>query len=481
MTQSSNYKAGEFSIDSISLINQYGESVDISKLVVSIRMFESIYNKFCTAEIGILDGLDLPKYYRMTGQESVRIAIRQKEGIGDTASDEFSIDKTFRLYKIENLQRPQESIQTYVMKLCDPRMLFSRRKRVSRTLRGSYDEMLQKVLLELGKFKTEEFDEWTKTSPTNYQFISPNWTVGTLIDYFTSSSAADGGDYINGMFFYQTLNGGFRFTDITQMFKREYPLSFSMKPRSATLDTDKQDINSPGGLNTQILHYEKPQLFNTLQGTVKGAYSSFMKAYDPIRKLNEDIKYDMQETFSRGKHLSGYPMILLDEDEKVMTSENPIDPKISPAVSEIDVDLAPNKELYSQVLYDINMVHSFDDASDISSDQVFRGIENKDAGVLERNAMMEILKQHTVLVTIPLRTDMSVGMVIQLDLPPAESNTGDATDKINDNRYLITDLSISANPLEYDGLCHLKCIKESFAKKISEQSPLDSSQDPERI
>lgn len=479
--QGINLKPGEFTIDSISLVNQDGASVDISKLVIGFNMYESIFNKFCTAELGVVDGLNILKYYKLSGQEFVRIAVRQKEGVGEEASSEFSIDKTFRIYKVENVQRPQELIQTYVIKMCDPRMFFCRRKRISRTLRGSHDQMLQKVLLESAHFTQEEFDFWDNTTPENYQFISPNWTVSTLIDYFTSQASLLKSEYKNGFFFYQSLNGGFRFQDISSMFQLEFPVKFSFKPRNAKLDTDITDANASDGLNTQILYYEKPKLFDTLQGTVKGMYSSFMKVYNPVKKLEEDNFFDIKDVYSKGKHISGYPMIRLDEDERVLTTENQVDNKVSPQVSEIDVDLAPNKNLFTNMVYETTMVHPYDDSSSLDEPEAFRGIENKDTGNQERVAMMEILDQHKILVTIPFRSDISCGMIINLLIPPAEVNSGDGTDKINDDRYLITSLNIEGNPLEYTGYCHLECVKESFAADIISSVPLENSQDPENV
>jgi len=479
--ESVNYKQGEFTIDTISIVNQDGESADISKLVIGFNMFESIYKKFCTAELAILDGLDILKYYKMSGQEYVRISVRQKEGVGESAETEFSIDKTFRVYKIENVQRPQESSQTYIIKLCDPRMFFCRRKRVSKTLRGSYDEILQRILLDDAHFQAEEFDFWEKTSPSNYQFISPNWTISSLIDFITSQSSILDGPYKNGMFFYQTMNGGFRYQDISTMFKLEFPLKFSLKPRNAELDTDKKDLNAPSGLNTQILAIEKPQIFDTMKGTINGMYSAFMKVYNPIKKIEEDNLYDMKEVYDRSGHISGYPLLRLDEDEKVLTTENLADNQVSPKVTEVDIDLAPNKNLFSTMVYETTMVHPFDDSDAVNSLESFRGIENKDTSNLERNDSMQILDNHKVLVTIPFRSDISCGTIINLILPPAESNTNISADTLNDNRYLITAINFQGNPLEYIGYCHLECVKESYAADIMQVKPLDNSQDPENV
>ena len=94
---SANYVAGEFKIESFTLINQYQESLDIQSLVSNFKIYESIFSKFLTGEISLVDGLNLPKNFRMTGQEYLRISIRQKEGIDEEADKEFSIDKTFRI------------------------------------------------------------------------------------------------------------------------------------------------------------------------------------------------------------------------------------------------------------------------------------------------------------------------------------------------------------------------------------------------
>ena len=99
-----NYKAGEFSIESLAIVNQEDESVDISSLAIGVKLFESIYNKFTTGHVNVLDGLNILGNYRFTGQEYIRISVAQKEGIGQEPEKKFTIDKTFRIYKVENVK-----------------------------------------------------------------------------------------------------------------------------------------------------------------------------------------------------------------------------------------------------------------------------------------------------------------------------------------------------------------------------------------
>ena len=480
-----NFKAGAFYLDALTLVNQDGESVDITKLCTNFRLYESIYKKFVTGDVSIMDGLNLIKNFKFSGQEYVRVSMKQTEGVGDTSEREFSIDKTFRVYKVKNVNRPTQDIQTYLMKLCDPRMFFVRRKRVSKVLRGSYDQMLQNMLIDEANIQPEEFDHWEKTLPENQQFICPNWNVATFIDYVVNNSnKSPNPSYRNGMFFYQTLNGGFRFKSIDEMFESEFPMVFSNRPVSGTLDTAETDINAKSGLNAQILNYHKPHIFDTLRGTVTGAYASSMKVYDPVRKVEEDIYYDMEETFDRGKHLSGFPMILTDGKkeflEKTLTTGEVIEKTTSPVVTEVDVDLAPNKVSDGVVLYDYTTLHAYDNADDISTQENFEGYKTKDNGRLERRALLEILQQHKIIVTIPLRTDLSVGTIVELEI--TEPETGNQNDdKANDNRYLITDIAISADPTEFAGTMVLECVKESFAIDLRDIRPQENMEGPEEV
>ena len=85
MSDKKNMQGGVFSIDAINLVNQEGESVDIQTMVHTFRLYESIYNKFVTGDIHIIDGLDILKNFKLVGDEYIRVAIKQIEGMGEEA------------------------------------------------------------------------------------------------------------------------------------------------------------------------------------------------------------------------------------------------------------------------------------------------------------------------------------------------------------------------------------------------------------
>ena len=479
---SQNYAVGEFVVEAFTLINQYNESLEITNMVMGFKLYESIFNKFVTGEVSIADGLNLPKNFRLTGQEYIRISIKQKEGNDEEAEEAFSIDKTFRIYKLDNIIRVDEITQSYVLRICDPRMFYARKKKISQTLRGRYDQILQNALIDVGKFKVEEFDAWEQTKPDNKQLICPNWSVAQLTDYIVNNSqVGESHAFKNDMFFYQTLNGGFRFQSFDSMCTQEFPIPFSNIPRN-TSQTEDENLNAPLGLNSAILVYKKPQMFDTLQATVGGAYASTLKVYDPIRKLEEENVYDLESSMKKGNHVSGHPMLYVDDLERVLTAGEVTEMTTSPEVSETDVDIQPTQEFGGVIINDYHNQHSFDNATSLSDPEVFESRKLNDSGVLERRALLDILQQHRIQVTIPLRTDLSVGMIIKFVMTTPETmGVGDKADKVNDDRYLITDLAVEGSTVSKTGTCTLECVKESYAQKIETAKPLEEVSEAEQI
>ena len=134
-----------------------------------------------------------------------------------------------------------------------------------------------------------------------------------------------------------------------------------------------------------------------------------------------------------------------------------------------------NREFKTIVDYTYTSNHTFDNADSIASDEVFQGIKNKDNAKLERRALLEILEQHKMIVTIPLRTDISCGTVIKLKIPGAETLDGNVSENLNDDRYLITDLSLNFEPANASGIMHLECVKESYTMDIADAPGLAES------
>ena len=481
----------DFTLIALHIVNQEGMSVDISKLVPNFRIFESIYSKFLTGDVSVVDALNMLKHFRFTGQEYLRIAYRHGEESDNPTPP--VIDRTFRVYQVINITRLKETTQAYQLKICDPAMFTARTTRLSKVYRGSHSEMLFKVLNEEMELPIKEIQHWEDSEHDNHQFVCPNWTATRFIDFIsTHANKGTNSLYRNGFFFYQTALGGFCFKSIDNMISGnkegvddsksnagEYTdlytgAEFTMKPNSGAKDKPTRE---------KITSITRPQLFDTLQGTYGGAYSSGMEGYDPIRKIGFQETYDIEETFDRNQnHVSKVPLIRTErmleqssgQERGLTTEDSSTDGQAevdAPTVKDVPYhfQLPPNKQFKSTVVYDYYSKHDFDNSDKYDTDDVFKGQNIKDNSKLERRGMLAILQQHSVKITIPIRSDLTVGQIVKLNIPEPEilDEGADTEDKINDNRYLITDLAIHADPLGGEGVLDLECVKESYAKDIT--------------
>ena len=465
---SSNYRAGEFFIDSIAIVTQSGEVVDIRKLVAAFNLYESVYDMFTTGSVALVDTQNLTKQFEFTGQENIRISVRQKEGLEEKSSNEDSIDKTFRIYKTQNIQQLNQSTQSYVLHFHEPRLTQVLKTRLSKVFMGSYSAMALGVMTETIKLRPEETEYWADTLPANNQFIAPDWTVKECIQHFVkNANTSSDAPFRNSCFFFQTLNGGFRFQDLASMYQREHPVVFNTNPKNVDLQSMESNINSSRGLNTQILKVERPSSFNTLDAIRNGMFASRMQVWNPITQRIDEKIYDMSDAFSRDGHMHE-PNVHLDSPEITLTPDDAMGGG-DQTYSQTEVEPAL-KDTYDSVVKHVDtMVHAYGNAKSLDEEEKFLGETYDSNGRLERQALLELLKQNVYTVVVPFRTDLTVGTVVRLNMHEIESTKdGGTVDKNNDNRFLVTSLKITGIPQDNQGTLTMDCVREGIAKKLQE-------------
>ena len=481
-----NFKTGQVSIDSVTLVNQEGEIIDLTNMGMSIDIFEGIDSPFLSGRISVIDALAVFRKYKIYGQEHLTIRYRARKGHGEFEDGDFAVEKTFRVYKITDMINREFTSYAYVIHFCEPKLFTCQRTRLSKVLRGSYSEILLQTLLKDADFEklptNNRIDYWEETLPENQQIVCPNWTISKLIDYI-KENANKGEDavYKNSMFFYQTLIGGFKFMSLNQMLSgdMDFLTRFTYTPRN--VDTAGEEVQVEAeelGLNTKIMDFEIQKRGDTLHGTTSGAYASLLRTYDPILKIEREVVFDLGEKFKKtaSSHMSGFPTIRLDDPIMVHQASERINGDEEQTYDEIGAEIAPNKSFDDKTLLRVNHTNAYSDSAVLRDTSQFVGNEYFDTGILERNSMIHALSSHVYKVTLPLRTDMSAGMVVNLDLPGGTSDK--ETDNLDDKRYLITKIHHIVSPLSGDGTMVLQCVKESFADEIKKQEALKDYKGP---
>ena len=483
----SNFLTGETVVDSITIVNAENEAVDITNLVSSLDLFEGIDQPFVSGRISVIDSLNLIDEYKINGQESCTIRYRVKRGLTDFSGGKEQVEKVFRIYKVDNIRQFNDKTYTYVLRMADPKFFTAERVRVSKVHRGSYSEILLQTLQNEAQFDelpaADQLDFWEKTEPGNIQFISPNYTIKEFIKYCTRNANKESkAVYKNGMFFYQTLLGGFKFMSIDTMLKDlEFPLTFSHIPRTQDLEQEEIDQDSEFGQGTTILSFKHDKRANILEGVRTGGYSGTQLVYDPIRKLEKTVTFDLKKNFDeKGKgHLSGFPPIRFTEDsEKTRRAEDMIldDEPMTITPTQVELPLNEDYLIGGYLEHKVSQTNAYSDSKILQDDSQFIGNEYLDNAELERNALQHTLNSNVVYLEIPARTDLFPGVVINVSLPSGGVDSFENV--LNDGKYLITQIRHTIVPIDSRGVMSLRCVKESYADKFENQKLLKDYEGP---
>ena len=466
---------GQFQVHCITLANPEGETVDIASQVGQIDLYENIFETFITGTLRVFDGLNILERFRLFGQEYIHLNISQYEGTGEEAAKTFTINKNLRIYKISQVEKVSSTLYTYLIHLVDPRMFFTRKARISTTYRGSISDIIANLCIDKAHISKEEFDLFEESKPDNLQVVVPNLTVHETVSKLTSEALTmdSGASWANPFFFYQTVNGGFRFCSIDTMMQQEYPIEFTYniarqnKVEESTLE-DKES-----GKNSQILAVTTPKRFDVAEGMATGAYAGRKNSYDQITQISSDVIFDLSEVYARNPkgHHSGYVQLRIDDEfEKIIEGGEVVDEDTPPDYREVDFDTNLNKSFDAYYKNSIDMNHKFGVNEDYASSDTFRDIDfnHGSAESFERNALEKMLHQNMTRISIPGRTDIQCGLMLHAEIPLTQVDDNKVENPFDDSKFLITGIKYEFKVASKESFCHLECVKESIAAKIED-------------
>ena len=462
-----------YELEILTLVNNEGDGFDIRSLMLTCNIYESIKRNFLLGEMVIADSISFLENGKLFGQESLRIRFRQPTGIKSTSThDDDTIDQIFRIYKIDNVSRVDASSQVMRISFCSPELLKSKRKRVSQALRGSMTDLAAHLAEEhLGivneptDSKLEPFFEVReKSQGDNYHVVIPNWTVNYTINWLCKQ--AQGVDANSGLqdsfFWYQTAAGGYRLQSLKSMMSVEYaggrPFTFS-ESSGGDKDEPYDSSDTKLGMGRRILAYAIKQHADVLTGVVTGLFASKQTTVDNTYKFYTEKTYSFLE-----KHFGG-DGDSIDPHAFVRTQKETL--YIGSAADEGDVSIMGSEEGKAISDYSDSMHMLTSDSSFVndSKDKIHQADHFTHLGSNQfRNAAEQLLNYHTVNVVLSARTDISVGQVINLDIPSVRPGEKEVEPKFYNGGHLITEINWSLTPKECK--TNIKCIKDSVLNNI---------------
>ena len=253
------HRAGDVQLTGVTIIGGSGVILDITPQVMSIELIENIFEPFTTGIITVTDAIELTNILPIVGREIVTVAFKTPQ-----LGDEYSYERTFCVYNCTDKIKVNERASMYQLRIISQEAFIDKAMRVSRTFRGSPDEIVRELVFEHGLTSPKRFvAEQTSNEIT---FISNWWHPTKCIDY-VCRRALNKNDSATYLFF--ESNTGFVFMSLDKLFQANeyqsfYVNDYSNKPADNINSTTTNDINADYQTVLQIQYNNGFDFFDRL-------------------------------------------------------------------------------------------------------------------------------------------------------------------------------------------------------------------------
>ena len=473
-------KPFSYDLEVLTLVNNEGQGFDLRKVFMGVKIHESITQNFLLGEIAIADSTGMLENAKLFGQETLRVRFKSPFGLEDELHEDDVIDQLFRVYKVSQAQRMGQNTYIYNLKFCSPEFIQAKRIRVSQAFRGSMTDIAGKLALdhlgieiadgEGGKL-TPYFEVREKSQGDNFHVVVPNWSVNYAMNWLVNQ--AQGVDSQSGLqdsfFFYQTANGGFRIQSIASMMKVDYlagdPFVYTPADQS-NLKTVAWDNVEPGrmGMGRRIQAYHFNQVANILEGTVEGFFGSKQLTVDNTYQYLSEKSYNYLDKFYSGQDMAMNEHPLVRTQDEVMHIGEPAGQ--SDTSDLVGGTYSEYKSISDYAAAHTILVSDRHFVNDISN-KINQASHNAHLGSAQlRTAVKQLLKYYSINLLLPVRTDISVGALINLEIDavrPGEEKKSEPYFHGN-GKHLITEImwELSLDKCRVN----VKCIKDSLINQI---------------
>lgn len=408
--------AGDVSIDKLQIVTSQGFYQDITAQVINVQFFEDIFSPFITGSIIVKESLDLVNLFPFVGEEYVDLEI------STPTIEDHKLKGKYYIYKLSNRELIGDRAVVYQLHFISYEAVADLNKKISKTFSGRVSELVGPFLKDKNYGLETEKGVTVEDTLTNVKYISNHWTPVQNVQYLCGN-AANQNKTPNYVFFEN--RDGFYFCSLESLYLNPVKHEF-------VYDKYTRD-NIPGTSGTarnvakdfmRILDIAIPTGFDYMDRIRSGMLGSRMITYDITRKQYSVKTYNMFDRFNDQKHLNPNP-------------------------------LNSNKAIFRSNALIINYPKgygNFNNYGDVTNAKIYQ----------ERLSLMKMAVANKLQITVPGRTDYTVGQKVKVTLnkiEPISKKDGDVTDKMFSGHYIIAAINHYVDREKHDAVMEL--IKES--------------------
>lgn len=408
--------AGDVSVTKARITSSTGFFQDITAQVITIQVYEDLFSPFISGSLILKESIDFVNLFPFIGEETLELEITTP------AIKTGSIKGTFYIYKLTDRELVGDRSVVYQLHFISPEAVIDLNKKISKIYSGNVGDIVTDVVKD--KLNGLQSSKRLKVEPTTQDtaFISNFWSPVKIITYATENAVNRNGS--PSYTFFENRDG-FNFVSLESLYDQKVYQDF-------VYDRYSRD-NVAGGGTVRNVEKDFKRItsiniatgFDYMDRIMGGAFASKAISYDLTNKKYNVKIYTMFDKYTKQYHLNKFPIT----SDKLVFRSN---------------------ALLVNYPRQLNTFNGFEDTSNIKTFQ-------------ERLSLMKLAESNKISITVPGRTDYTVGQLVSVSLHKVEQITQDdrdIRDKMFSGKYLISAINHHITKKEHE--CHMELIKESL-------------------
>lgn len=380
----------------LDFITSSGNIVDLRAIFTDLNIYEDIFGNVISGSLMLSDSTNIFGHLVLQGNEFLQI-ILDKPGL------HAPMYLSMRVYSRGEINHQKLSNQDVKLHFCSQELFVSKAIKLSKTYTNMLiSDMVKDIGWNILKIPTKNFPD-TNIEPTHYihTYIVPYYNPFQTLNLLASRANSN---YVGATYFFYQNNLGYNFQSLQNLMASQHPIAtYNYNMKNVDLQSQKPGISDPNLDFYDVQDYEIINTPDTLHNLVHGKYSGTLMTLDILRQkfdtryLNGNDLFQSTVKLNNGRPYNNFV------DRFGKGSSNSYDSARK---------FYPTNEGRNQAAYISGKEHN-------NSNRV-------DDWLLERKAQVLQMLSIRFKLVIPGNNLLTVGDVIQFNLPSIEpqSQTG---------------------------------------------------------
>jgi len=430
--------AQDVGLQSCKIVGVSGQPIEFKNIIVEFNYFEDIFNNGISGSLVVNDSMNYIQVLQLQGQEVLILSL-DKPGLDKP------IEKIFRIYKISARTQTKNSNENYIVHFCSEEFMLNEQYKLSKSYTNAkISDIVKDIVFNSLKVDQKNFKNIDETSGLR-SLVIPNFKPIQAINWLCTFALANDDKNVGSPYLFYENRDGYNFKSILNLFKqpvfRKY--QYDEKNLKSKQNNMVSDINKEF---SNVLSFELMNSFDSLTAVRTGALANKTHTVDPLRLKFGETNFDYKQYKKNSASLS--------ESGVPYSATNRFGHKIDETPGVVKFCVSTTGQ--SENLYFKNKEITIN--------------ENRvEETVSYRTAQLALLFTNRMKILVPGDVELSVGKVIQFDLPEIVYNSPTRqkkSDTFYSGKYLVTAVRHLINQENRFITC-LEICKESFPNDFS--------------